>query len=125
MTRREGLGLLVAALLTAAVSGAAWAEEKGGGEAYVKLSPIAMEFWDADGLFHTVNVELTAVFPGQVSVNKKIADQIQLTLSSMTWEDFSKGNPAATIKGVALNLLRKDPSGANAIEVLVQKLVIR
>lgn len=114
------------ATLLALVPAAANASGGGkGAETYVKLPSIVLEFWDADGLFHTVNMELTAVFPAQASINKKISMQISQTLSAMPWEEFSRGNPAATIKAVALDALRKDPTGAACLEVLVVKLMMR
>lgn len=119
---------LLAALLGAVPLAAAHASGgggKGGGEAFAKLPGIVLEFWDEQGLFHTVNMELTAVFPAQASVNKKVSQEISRTLSAMTWEEFSRGNPAATIKAVALDAVRKDPSGATCVEVLVIKLMMR
>lgn len=116
---------LLAALPLLLAGPAARASGGGGGEIYVKLPSIVLEFWDSDGLFHAVNMELTAVFPEQTSINKKIATDISHTLSAMTWEDFSHGNPAATVKAVALDAVRKDPSGAKCSEVLVIKLMMR
>jgi hypothetical protein len=114
-------GLMLALPCAAHASG-------GGGkgvETFVKLPSIVLEFWDEQGIFHSVNMELTAVFPAQASINKKIAQEIGHTLSAMTWEEFSRGNPAATIKAVALDAVRKDPGGATCSEVLVIKLMMR
>ena len=117
---------ILAALLTLGAAPAVAAGGGGkGGEVYVKLPGIVIEYWDAQGLFHTVNMELTAVFPLQVSLNKKVSQDIAHTLSAMTWEDFSRGNPAATVKAVALDAVRKDPAGANCLEVLVIRLMMR
>ena len=121
---------LMAALLAApALLAVAPARASGGGgkgaEIYVKLPSIVLEYWDADGLFHAVNIELTAVFAEQTSINKKVGVEISRTLSAMAWEEFSRGNPAATIKAVALDAVRKDPAGAKCLEVLVIKLMIR
>lgn len=117
---------LLAALLVAPATSA---RASGGGgkamETFVKLPTIVLEFWDEEGLFHNVAMELTAVFPAQASINKKVAQDISHTLSSMTWEEFSRGNPAATIKAVALDAVRKDPGGAACQEVLVIKLMMR
>lgn len=122
LTRRALLAALLVAPATAA-------RASGGGgkgvEAFVKLPSIVLEFWDEQGLFHTVNMELTAVFPAQASINKKVSVDISHTLSAMTWEEFSRGNPAATIKAVALDAVRKDPGGATCLEVLVIKLMMR
>ena len=96
-----------------------------GGEIYVKLPSVALEFWDADGLFHAVNIEMSAVFTEQASINKKVGVEISRTLSAMAWEEFARGNPAATIKAVALDAVRKDPGGAKCLEVLIVKLIMR
>lgn len=117
--------LLLAPLLLAPNAGRASGGGGKGMETFVKLPSIVLEFWDEGGLFHTVNMELTAVFPAQASINKKIAQEITHTLSAMTWEDFSRGNPAATIKAVALDAVRKDPTGTTCSEVLVIKLMMR
>lgn len=119
---------LLTGLLTIMAVPAARASGGGGGkgvETFVKLPNIVLEYWDENGLFHAVNMELTAVFPGQASVNKKVAHEITSILSAMTWEEFSRGNPAATIKAVALDAVRKDPTGVNCSEVLVIKLMMR
>lgn len=125
--RRRFLMLAAAALLP--LPNAARAEGHGGGEggggAYAKLPTIVVEFWGADGLFHAANMDLTVVFPSQTSVNKKVADKITNALAAMTWEDFSRGNPAETIKAVALDILHKDPASEKATEVLIQKLMLR
>ncbi|MBX9634668.1 MAG: hypothetical protein K2X44_06770 [Magnetospirillum sp.] len=121
LSRRALLALLLCAPAPVLASG------KGGGGAdiYVKLPTIVIEFWDAQGLFHVVNMDLTVVFAVQTSINKKIADKISQNLSAMPWEEFAKGNPAATIKAVALDILRKDPTTEKASEVLVAKLMMR
>jgi hypothetical protein len=117
--------ILAAALILAPLAAQASGGGGGPGEVYVKLPSIVIEFWDGNGVFHAVNMELTAVFPAQASVNKKISEKIGQNLSAMSWEEFSQGNPAATVKAVALDILRKDPSGEKAIEVLVIKLMMR
>lgn len=116
---------LAALPVLAAASSAQASGGSGNGEIYVKLPSIVIEFWDADGLFHTVNMELSAVFAEQTSINKKVSNEISQTLSAMTWEEFSRGNPAATIKAVALDAVRKDPNGAKCLEVLVLRLMMR
>lgn len=123
VSRRAVLGALALALLAPLPAMASGSKE--GAETYVKLPSIVLEFWDENGLFHTVNMDLAAVFPAQASVNKKVAQEITKTLSAMTWEEFSRGNPAATIKSVALDMVRKDPTGATCTEVLVIKLMMR
>jgi hypothetical protein len=117
---------LLAALLLAPVTALASGKGGGGGENFAKLPTIVVEFWDADGIFHVVNMDLTVVFPVQTaSINKKIVDRIAANLSAMPWEEFAKGNPAATVKAVALDALRKDPTTDKATEVLVGKLLLR
>lgn len=116
---------LLAAMLLAPVTALAKSGGNEGGEVFVKLSTIVVEFWDADGIFHVVNMDLTVVFPVQAAINKKIVDRISANLSAMPWEEFAKGNPAATIKAVALDTLRKDPTTEKATEVLVSKLLLR
>lgn len=124
LTRRALLAALLAlAPLPALASGTGGGAP--GAETYVKISTIVVEFWDAQGLFHTVNMDLTVVFPQQTSISKKVSDRIAKNLSAMPWEEFSKGNPAATVKAVALDVLRKDPATAKATEVLVAKLLMR
>lgn len=127
LSRRAALAGLLAGPLALVPLAAARASGGGGkgGETFVKLSPIVLEFWDENGLFHTVNMELSAAFPAQASINKKVAQDIAHTLSAMPWEEFSRGNPAATVKAVALDAVRKDPGGANCLEVLVIKLMMR
>lgn len=120
---------VLAALLAAPALFCRPARASGGGgkgaEIYVKLPSIVLEYWDADGLFHAVNIELSAAFAEQASINKKVGVEISRTLSAMSWEEFSRGNPAATIKAVALDAVRKDPAGAKCLEVLIIKLMIR
>ncbi|MGE5518234.1 MAG: hypothetical protein ACM31D_20720 [Bacteroidota bacterium] len=124
LSRRALLGGLLALTATPAARASGGGGGKGG-ETFVKLPSIVLEYWDEDGLFHAVNMDLTAVFPAQASVNKKVSQEITRVLSAMTWEEFSRGNPAATIKAVALDAVRKDPTGANCSEVLVIKLMMR
>lgn len=116
--------VLLAALVLLAPSSPVWAAGKPT-EIYVKMTSIVLEFWDSQGLFHVVNIELSAVFPSQTTMNKKVSDKIAQNLSAMTWEDFSHGNPAATVKAVALDVLRKDPTTAKATEVLLIKMMAR
>ena len=120
LSRRALLAALLAAPLPALAAGG------GTPEFYAKLPQIAVEYWDTQGLFHMVNIELTVVFPTQTSsVNKKVGDKIAAALSAMAWEDFAKTNPAATVKAVAMDVLRQDPATEKAIDVLVIKLLLR
>lgn len=110
------------ALLAAALPLPARAAEK---EVYAKISPIALEFWDQAGIFHVVNIDLSVVFIGEGKVEKVTAQTIQQALSAMAWEDFIAGNPAATVKAVALDIVRKQKSSEKAVEVLVIKMMAR
>jgi|AGTN01.3.fsa_nt_gi hypothetical protein len=123
MTIRNVLPALLLLLLLAPLP--ARAESTPRSEVYAKLPTITVEYWDAAGLFHVITLDLTAVFPTQTSLNKKVSDKIAHALSAMTWEDFSRGNPAATVKAVALDVLRKEPSSGKVVEVLVLRLVMR
>ncbi len=121
------VALSVAAPLSTMATTSAWAAEGGDGpaEVYVKLSPIALEFWDDQGLFHMLNIELSVAFPSQTSINKQLVDKITRTLSAMQWEELSKDNPAVTIKAIALEVVRKESGLEKAKDVLLTKLVIR
>jgi hypothetical protein len=97
-------------------------------ETYVKLASINLEFWDQDGLFHMVLVELTAVYPLEVKdakLDKKVADKVTHAMASMAWEEFARGNPAATAKAIALDIIRREPGGDRCTDVLINRLVIR
>ena len=94
-------------------------------EIYAKLPTVTLEFWDQNGLFHMVAFDALVVFHEQNRVDKSVANAITLALSAMTWEEFSRGNPAATIKAVALDVVRKEPGADQAIEVLLMRLIIR
>ncbi|MBC7951844.1 MAG: hypothetical protein H7Z12_08525 [Rhodospirillaceae bacterium] len=125
LPRRTLLAALLLAPVFALAPVSALAASKEGGEFFVKLTTIVVEFWDANGIFHVVNMDLTVVFPAQAAINKKITEKIAANLSAMPWEEFAKGNPAATVKAVALDTLRKDPTTDKATEVLVGKLLLR
>ncbi|OAN55380.1 hypothetical protein [Magnetospirillum moscoviense] len=97
-------------------------------ETYVKLQSVNLEFWDQDGLFHMVILELTAVYPLEVKdakLDKKVAEKVTHAMASMAWEEFNRGNPAATAKAITLDIIRKEPGGDKCIDVLINRLVIR
>lgn len=97
-----------------------------GSEFYVKLPAINVEYWDENGIFHMVVVDATAVFHEQgAKLDKSVGVKIAHALSAMTWEEFSRGNPAATVKAIALDLVRKEPGAEKAMEVLLGRLIIR
>lgn len=123
----KGLRTLILALALMALAPSAWAKSGGGGggEIYTKLPTLVVEFWDQRGVFHILSCELTAVFKEPATLNKKLADRMVLILSSMSWEDFSQGNTAATVKSVALDVLRADPGSAKVQDVLIAKMMIR
>lgn len=95
------------------------------GELFVKIPTVLVEFWDQQGVFHVMNCDLVATFKEPASLNKKAADKIVLILSSMSWEEFSRGNTAATVKAVALDVLRDDPGTAKVRDILIAKMMIR
>ncbi|MGE4278010.1 MAG: hypothetical protein AB7G62_00390 [Magnetospirillum sp.] len=97
-----------------------------GGEIYVKLPTINVEYWDEAGIFHMVVVDAAVVFHEEgAKVDKSVGVLISHALSAMTWEEFSRGNPAATVKAIALDLVRKQPGAEKAVEVLLARLIIR
>ncbi|MBI2241250.1 MAG: hypothetical protein HYU59_10670 [Magnetospirillum gryphiswaldense] len=105
----------------------AWASGGGkGSEFYVKLPTINVEYWDEGGIFHMVVVDASVVFHEEgAKVDKSVGVLISHALSAMTWEEFSRGNPAATVKAIALDLVRKQPGAEKAVEVLLARLIIR
>lgn len=122
MKRRVFLGaILTLPALPAQASGGAK-----GSEVFVKLPTINVEYWDEAGIFHMVVVDASVVFHEQgAKVDKKVGVLIGHALSAMTWDEFSRGNPAATVKAIALDLVRKQPGAEKAVEVLLGRLIIR
>lgn len=124
LTRRAvlaaALGLMLPGIARAAGGGAS-----PNGEFFHKLNPINLEYWDESGLFHMVIIELSVVFLEPPQIDKKVADLIGRKLSAMPWEEFNRGNPAATVKGIALDVVRQQKGGEKATEVLVTKLMLR
>lgn len=95
-------------------------------EFYAPLQPVAVEFWDRQGLFHLVDIGLTVVYAKEgVKVANKVADRIAKQLAMVPWEEFNADNPAVLIKRVALEILKTDPVGAEVKDVLIAKLMIR
>lgn len=116
---------LLAGLFTMPIGHALAAGAKGS-EFYVKLPTVNVEYWDEGGIFHMVVVDVTAVFHEEgAKVDKSVGVKISHALSAMTWEEFSRGNPAATVKAIALDLVRKEPGAEKAVEVLLGRLIIR
>lgn len=125
MRRRLVLAALGGWITTRAAPGWAAGGAKGG-EIFVKLPTINVEYWDEAGIFHMVVVEASVVFHEEgAKVDKSVGVLISHALSSMTWEEFSRGNPAATVKAIALDLVRKQPGAEKAVEVLLARLIIR
>ncbi|MBR9972854.1 hypothetical protein [Magnetospirillum sulfuroxidans] len=122
MKRRLFLGAVLALpALPALASGGAK-----GNEVFVKLPTVNVEYWDEAGIFHMVVVDASVVFHEQgTKIDKTIGILISHALSAMTWEEFSRGNPAATVKAIALDLVRKQPGAEKAVEVLLGRLIIR
>jgi hypothetical protein len=129
MRRRTVLTLLAAALVTSptlpALAAGGSAKPR---ETLAKLPTINLEFWDQNGIFHMVIIELTAAYPLEIKdakLDKKVGEKISHALGSMPWEEFNRGNPAATIKAVALDIIRKLPGGDKCTDVLMNKLILR
>ncbi|MGE5547740.1 MAG: hypothetical protein ACM33T_12635 [Solirubrobacterales bacterium] len=121
---------LQAVLGMLAVGPALASGSKGGGagkELYLKLQPIAVEFWDSEGMFHQIHAELTVVIAKEgVKYSKGANDRIAKVLSSMPWEEVIKGNPAVTLKTIAYDVLRREPEvGESTVDVLVIKMMVR
>lgn len=125
MRRRLVLAALGGWITTRATPGWAAGGAKGG-EIFVKLPTINVEYWDEAGIFHMVVVDASVVFHEEgAKVDKSVGVLISHALSAMTWEEFSRGNPAATVKAIALDLVRKQPGAEKAVEVLLARLIIR
>lgn len=126
MKRRLALSALGAWLVLTAGAMPTWASGAKGSEIFVKLPSINVEYWDEAGIFHMVVVDATVVFHEEgAKVDKSVGVLISHALSAMTWEEFSRGNPAATVKAIALDLVRKQPGAEKAVEVLLARLIIR
>lgn len=122
------LAAVLAGVVTApAFSAAARAAEAGGApkENYVKLPTVNVEFWDEQGIFHMVVVDASVVAPERVKLEKSLGSVLSQALAAMTWEEFSRGNPAATVKAIILDQVRKQPGAEKVQEVLLARLVIR
>lgn len=110
--------------LALAPGGARAADEK---VFYAPLTGIAIEYWDRNGFFHLVNLDMVVEYTKEgVKVGNKAGDLISKELSVMTWEDFNRDNPAVVIKRVALGIVKADPvAGPHVKDVLIQKLLLR
>lgn len=118
------LALVAALLWCAAPASPARAAEPF--ELYTKLQTIALEKWDADGMFHVVIVDLVIVMPpGAKEVNKNVFERIKRALDAYSYEEFMKANPGPLIKSVAMEIIRKEPNGELAKEVLLARLLFR
>lgn len=112
---------LLLCLAPAAPAGAAGKEKI----RYNKLPAVAVELWDQNGIFHQVVAELLLVMPEDAKVEKGLHEKIQRVLSVIAYEDFVRSNPAALIKSMALEVVRKEPGGDLVQEVLISRLVMR
>lgn len=129
--RRRLVAALAAAALAAAAllpmeAGAAGGAGKGK-EIFAPLPAITVEYWDEAGLFHLVDLSLTVVYAKEgVKVGKDVGSRIQQRLSAMPWEHFVQGNPAVTIKKIALDIARADAqAGEHVVDILIAKLMMR
>ena len=125
MKRRIFLGALMGAALAIGPAVPPVAASEKGGEIYAKIPTVNVEYWDKDGIFHMVVVDAVVAFHEEAKVDKAVGPLITRALSAMTWEEFSHGNPAATVKAIALDIVRKQPGSEKAVEVLLSRLVIR
>lgn len=120
-----GRRALLAALAAAAMPRPAAAKPERT-EFYAPMQPVTVEFWDREGLFHLVNIDLVVVFPKEgMKVPNKVSDLIAKRLSVLPWEEFARDNPALLIKRVALDVLRAEPGGADIKDVLIARLMLR
>ncbi len=118
MTPRHKL----AAFLLAAVF---WAHPVQAIETYVKLQTIVLEVWDQDGLFHMVVLEMVVAMPDNGRINKSVSFKIQQQLQTYPYEELQKPEAAAMIKETALDIVRAEPDGARARDVLINKFQFR
>lgn len=120
-TRRAVLALALAGLSRTAYAAS------GGPKEITQPGSLLVEWWDRDGLFHLVNADLLFVLAKEgIKISKTAIAKIPKTLSSMPWEEFNHGNPAVTIKSIALECARADPlAGPFVTDVLIAKLLIR
>lgn len=86
-----------------------------------------IEWWDRQGLFHLVNVDLLFILNKEgIKIGKQPLEKIHKRLASLPWEEFSAGNPAVTIKNVALECAKADATaGPFVTDVLIAKLLVR
>lgn len=117
--------LAIACSMICGLSNISVAAELPFAESYAKIPPIALEYWDENGIFRMVNMELYVAFPGNFSVKKDQAERIARELSGIAWQDLVRTNPASVVKKVAYDILKSDPRTDAVREVLVQKLVLR
>ncbi len=108
--------LVVAALLPRPAAAA---------DVYVPLPAFVVEMWDAHGVFHMVDVELSVAFPDKSNLNKLVGIKIQQALQTLPYEELTKPSGGDTIKSMALDIIRAQPDGAAAEAVLIQKLMFR
>jgi hypothetical protein len=94
-------------------------------DVYFKIPPFVLEMWDANGVFHMVDIELDVAFPGPPKLPKTAGINIQQALQTLPYEELKKPSGVATIKSMAFDIIRGLPGGNEAEDVLVQKLMFR
>ncbi len=117
LRRRLGAAILAVAVLLLPWPAAA--------DVFLPLSPFVLEMWDANGVFHMVDVQLTVAFPAPSKLNKSVSSKIQQALQTLPYRELTKPTGADTLKSMALGIIRAQPEGADAEDVLIQKLMFR
>ena len=91
--------------------------------AFFPLSPVVLEMYDQQGLFHTIQLYLVVVVPAPAKLNKTAATAVQRVLMALPYEELAKPDSAKVMKTLALQAIRSEPGGENASEVLIAKLL--
>jgi hypothetical protein len=92
----------------------------------LKLDTIMLEMWDDQNLFHQVILELVVFFPEAPKMAKKaVAIEIQRALQALPYAELAKPGAAELIKTTAMGIVRAQPGGQTAKEVLINKFLAR
>lgn len=126
----RALSLIMLALMLSLPPASVRAEEAEGGGAsvfqtFVKVPPIAAEFWGEDGFYHGLDVTVTLQCSVSVSLSKKLPERIRVALTARPWEDYTKGNPAKLIKTIIMAEVQKESYGSLVEDVLITDLLVR
>lgn len=132
MTRRHclsGLGAvleigLVLGLVPGPAFGAGGAKGEGG-ETYVKIPTMTLEFWDDQGIFHMVILDLTIASKDRINLDKNFSDKLKPTLMAMSWEDFAHGDTIGIVKAATRKLIAEIVGDKATFDVLIGKLMLQ